>query len=53
MELEVLSGAIKDWEGSNIGQLGDIVFMNLVHMGKTTDLQTKSNVSLFHSWGSN
>lgn len=35
MELEVLSGSgIKDWEGSDVSQLGDIIFMNLVHLGK-------------------
>ncbi|XP_021948579.1 rho guanine nucleotide exchange factor 7 isoform X2 [Folsomia candida] len=34
MELEVLSGSgIKDWEGSDVSQLGDIIFMNLVHLG--------------------
>lgn len=35
MELEVLSGAIKDWEGSDVTQLGEIIFMNLVHLGKS------------------
>jgi hypothetical protein len=33
MELEVLSGAIKDWEGADVSQLGEIVFMNLVYLG--------------------
>jgi len=32
MELEVLSGAIKDWEGSDVSKFGDIIFMNLVHL---------------------
>ena len=38
MELEVLSGAIIGWEGSDISQLGDIVHMNLVHLGKCRGL---------------
>jgi len=34
MELEVLSGAIKGWEGAEVSQLGEIIFMNLVYIGK-------------------
>lgn len=34
MELEVLNGSIAGWEGSDVSQLGEIVHMNLVHLGK-------------------
>jgi len=39
MELEVLSGTIAGWEGSDISNLGDIIHMNLVHIGP--DLQPR------------
>ncbi len=35
MELEVLSpGCIKGWEGCDVSQLGEIIFMDLVHFGE-------------------
>jgi len=33
MELEVLNGSIAGWEGSDVSQLGEIICMNLVHLG--------------------
>lgn len=34
MELEVLNGGIKDYEGTDVAQLGEIIYMNLVQVGE-------------------
>ncbi|CAG7726680.1 unnamed protein product [Allacma fusca] len=39
MELEVLGGTIKGWEGTDVSLLGEIYHMNLVHIGP--DLQPR------------